>query len=84
MTAMKKRKQVLSCLRYRINIATIVVTIKPITTGKKLRRASSNGFILQMAAAGIRARGINPPPVQIAAICSSAVNVAKSKRKNIC
>lgn len=73
----KKRKQENTCLRYRINIATIVVTIKPITTGKKFRRASSNGSTLQIAAAGISAQGINvPPPVHIAAICPSAVNVA--------
>lgn len=54
-----------------------MVTIKPITTGKKFRRASSNGSTLQIAAAGISAQGINvPPPVHIAAICPSAVNVA--------
>ena len=43
----------------------------------RFRRASSNGLILQIAAAGISAHGINvPPPTQIAEICPSAVNVA--------
>lgn len=54
-----------------------MVTIKPIITGEKFRRASSNGSTLQIAAAGIRAQGIKvPPPVHMAAICPSAVNVA--------
>ena len=60
--ANKKRKQENTCLRYRINIATIVVTIKPITTGKKFRRASSNGSTLHIAAAGISAQGIKSRP----------------------
>ena len=50
-------------------IATIVVTIKPITTGTKFLRASSNGLTLQMAATGMIAHGISvPPPTHIAAI----------------
>ena len=55
----------------------MVVTMRPMSTGNKLRRASSNGLTLQIAAAGISAQGINvPPPTQIAVICPSAVNVA--------
>ena len=51
------------------NIATIVVTINPITTGTRFLRASSNGLTLQIAAAGISAHGISvPPPTQMAAI----------------
>ena len=59
------------------NIATIVVTNKPMHTGSKFRRASSNGLTLQMAAAGMSAHGIKvPPPTQIAVIWPRAVNVA--------
>jgi len=42
----KQRKLVYG---YKRNIATIVVTITPITTGIKLRLASSNGSTLQIA-----------------------------------
>ncbi|MNF12205.1 hypothetical protein D3C80_2136180 [compost metagenome] len=49
-------------------MATTVVTARPISTGFKLRRASSNGLTPQIAAAGIRAQGIRvPPPTQMAA-----------------
>ncbi|EIJ82437.1 hypothetical protein MGA3_04305 [Bacillus methanolicus MGA3] len=37
------------------NIATMVVTIKPIVTGKRFLLASSKGSTLQIAAAGISA-----------------------------
>lgn len=51
------------------NMATIVVTIKPIVTGKRFLLASSNGSTPQIAAAGISAQGTKvPPPTQIAAI----------------
>ena len=59
------------------NIATIVVTIRPIVTGSKFLRANSNGSTPQIAAAGIRAHGTRvPPPTQMAAIWPSAVRVA--------
>ena len=55
----------------------MVVAMRPINTGTKLRLASSNGLTLQIAAAGMSAHGINvPPPTQMAVICPSAVNVA--------
>lgn len=64
-------------LAYTRNMATTVVTERPINTGFKFRLASSKGLTPQMAAAGISAHGINvPPPTQIADICPSAVNVA--------
>jgi hypothetical protein len=47
----------------------MVVTVKPIQTGKRFRLASSNWLTLQMAAAGISAQGIKvPPPTQMAEI----------------
>ncbi|MDQ0973070.1 hypothetical protein QFZ31_002948 [Neobacillus niacini] len=56
-------------LFYIRNIATIVVTTRPIATGSKFRRANSKGSTLQIAAAGINAHGTNvPPPTQMAAI----------------
>lgn len=43
----------------------MVVTIRPIATGNKLRLASSNGLTLQIAAAGMSAHGIRvPPPIK--------------------
>ena len=62
---------------YIKNIATMVVTTKPINTGRRFLRANSNGLTLQMAAAGMSAHGIKvPPPTQIAVICPRAVKVA--------
>jgi hypothetical protein len=47
------------------NIATMVVTMRPVMTGITLRLASSNGSTLQIAAAGINAHGmIVPPPTK--------------------
>ncbi len=55
----------------------MVVTIKPKTTGLKLRFASSKGDTLHIAETGIMAQGINvPPPTQIAPNCPRAVKVA--------
>lgn len=49
-------------------IAKIVVTTRPITTGLKLRFATSKGETLHIADTGIIAQGIkHPPPTQIAA-----------------
>lgn len=43
----------------------MVVTRSPIATGNKLRRASSNGLTLQIAAAGMSAHGISVlPPIK--------------------
>ncbi|WP_215533916.1 hypothetical protein [Ureibacillus sinduriensis] len=47
---------------YSKNIATIVVTTRPMTTGTKFLRASSKGLTLQMAAAGMSAQGTSVPP----------------------
>ena len=59
------------------NMATMVVTARPIVTGRRFRRASSKGSTLQIAAAGIRAHGTRvPPPTQMAEICPRAVKVA--------
>ncbi|WP_260287453.1 hypothetical protein [Peribacillus aracenensis] len=44
------------------NIATIVVTAKPMVTGSRFRRASSKGLTLHIAAEGIDAHGISVPP----------------------
>lgn len=64
-------------MRYIKNRATMVVAMSPITTGTKLRRASSNGLTLHIAAAGMSAQGISvPPPTQIPVIWPSAVSVA--------
>ena len=58
-------------------MATMVVAIKPMITGTKFLRASSNGLTLQIAAAGMSAHGIRtPPPTQMPVICPSAVKVA--------
>ena len=58
-------------------MATIVVAIKPMTTGIRFLRANSKGLTLQMAAAGMSAHGMStPPPTQIAAIWPRAVKVA--------
>ncbi|PWW06564.1 hypothetical protein DFQ01_103468 [Paenibacillus cellulosilyticus] len=55
----------------------IVVTTNPMSTGFKLRRASSNGLTPQIAAAGMSAQGTKVPrPTQIAAIWPSDVSVA--------
>ena len=55
----------------------MVVTTKPMVTGSRFRRASSNGLTLQIAAAGMSAHGMSvPPPTQIAVICPRAVKVA--------
>ena len=40
----------------------MVVAIKPMITGTKFLRASSNGLTLQIAAAGMSAHGIRTPP----------------------
>lgn len=43
----------------------MVVTTKPIATGFKFLRASSNGLTPQIAAAGINAQGMSvPPPIK--------------------
>lgn len=57
-------------------MAKIVVTTKPIQTGRRFLLANSNGSTLQIAAAGINAQGTKvPPPTHMAAICPKAVNV---------
>ncbi len=51
------------------NVAAIVVTTRPITTGLKFLRANSKGSTPQIAAAGKRAQGTKvPPPTHIAEI----------------
>ena len=60
-----------------INIATIVVTTSPISTGLTFFLASSKASTPQIAATGITAQGIIvPPPTHIPAIWPSAVSVA--------
>lgn len=55
----------------------MVVMTRPMQTGKRFLRASSNGSTLQIAATGISAQGMSvPPPTQMAAICPRAVKVA--------
>lgn len=48
----------------------MVVTKSPIATGNKLRRASSNGLTLQIAAAGMSAHGISVPQPIKDILCS--------------
>lgn len=43
------------------NMAKIVVTTKPIQTGRRFLLANSNGSTLQIAAAGINAQGTKVP-----------------------
>lgn len=56
----------INTINYIINIATIVVTTKPIITGLIFFLANSKGSTPQIAATGITAQGIIvPPPTHI-------------------